>query len=94
MHSGIAVDPIHQCLKLSCDLDAEQTMRTTIYPDDEHPPVVLDHQIASYLLCQRHHSLLYISRSQTSPIEWSERLRSTTSARVRVGKMFSLRLAR
>jgi hypothetical protein len=27
----------------------------------------------------------YVSRNQTSPTEWSERLRSTTSARVRVG---------
>jgi hypothetical protein len=27
----------------------------------------------------------YVSRNQTSPTEWSERLCSTTSARVRVG---------
>jgi hypothetical protein len=66
---------------------------------------LLPHDLAQAALLDRHVDVggsfrnaialgRYVCRNQISLTEWSERLRSTTSARVRVGRIFFCRFTR
>jgi hypothetical protein len=51
MDAWVAVEPVHQCLQLVGDVEAEHAVRAAVDPDDQDGSAVLDLEVALVFVC-------------------------------------------